>query len=41
MSMARAQQLAANIIVEVLNGCNLNEILITVIQQHPELSASD
>lgn len=41
MSMARAQQLAANIIGEVLNGCNLNEILIQVIQQYPELSASD
>lgn len=41
MSMARAQQLAANIIGEVLNGCNLNEILIQVIQQHSELSASD
>ncbi|PIT57968.1 16S rRNA (cytosine(967)-C(5))-methyltransferase [Snodgrassella alvi] len=40
MSMARAQQLAAHAIGEVLNGRNLSEVLVQVMQ-HPELSAAD
>ncbi|MCO6505075.1 MAG: 16S rRNA (cytosine(967)-C(5))-methyltransferase RsmB [Snodgrassella sp.] len=41
MSMAQAQQLAAKSIGEVLNGHNLNEVLLQIVRQHPELSVAD
>lgn len=41
MSMARAQQLAAYSLGEVLSGRNLSEVLTQLIQQHSELSPAD
>ncbi|KDN13911.1 16S rRNA (cytosine(967)-C(5))-methyltransferase [Snodgrassella communis] len=41
MSMAHVQQLAAHAIGEVLNGRNLSEVLVQLMQQHPELSVAD
>lgn len=41
MSMARAQQLAAYSLGEVLSGRNLSEVLTHLIQQHSELSPAD
>lgn len=41
MSMARAQQLAAYSLGEVLSGRNLSEVLTQLIQEHSELSPAD